>query len=44
VDKIAVFRQGRIIDIVRTSEVSGNDVVALITGLDKKNKEVNEYI
>ena len=44
VDKIAVFRQGRIIDIVRTNEVSGNDVVALITGLDKKNKEVNEYI
>ena len=44
VDKIAVFRQGRIIDIVKTNEVSGNDVVALITGLDKKNKEVNEYI
>ena len=44
VDKIAVFRQGRIIDIVKTDEVSGNDVVALITGLDKKNKEVNEYI
>ena len=43
-DKIAVFRQGRIIDIVKTNEVSGNDVVALITGLDKKNKEVNEYI
>ena len=44
VDKIAVFRQGRIIDIVKTNEVSGNDVVALITGLDKKNKKVNEYI
>ncbi len=44
VDKIAVFRQGRIINIVKTNEVSGNDVVALITGLDKKNKEVNEYI
>ena len=44
VDKIAVFRQGRIIDIVKTNEVSGNDVVALITGLGKKNKEVNEYI
>ena len=43
VDKIAVFRQGRIIDIVKTNEVSGNDVVALITGLDKKNKKVNEY-
>ena len=44
VDKIAVFRQGRIIDVVKTSEVTGNDVVALITGLDKKNREVGEYI
>ena len=44
VDKIAVFRQGRIIDMVKTNEVSGNDVVALITGLDKKNREVGEYI
>ena len=44
VDKIAVFRQGKIIDIVKTNEVSGNDVVALITGLDKKNSEVGEYI
>ena len=44
VDKIAVFRQGRIIDIVKTNEVSGNDVVALITGLDKKNRAVGEYI
>ena len=44
VDKIAVFRQGKIIDIVKTNEVSGNDVVALITGLDKKNREVGEYI
>ncbi len=44
VDKIAVFRQGRIIDIVKTNEVSGNDIVALITGLDKKNKEIKEYI
>ena len=44
VDKIAVFRQGRIIDVVKTCEVTGNDVVALITGLDKKNREVGEYI
>ena len=44
VDKIAVFRQGKIIDIVKTNEVSGNDLVALITGLDKKNREVGEYI
>ena len=44
VDKIAVFRQGRIIDVVKTSEVTGNDVVALITGLDKKNREVGQYI
>ena len=43
VDKIAVFRQGRIIDVVKTSEVTGNDVVSLITGLDK-NREVGEYL
>ena len=40
VDKIAVFRQGKIIDIVKTNEVSGNDVVALITGLNKKTEKL----
>ena len=44
VDKIFAFRQGRIIDVVKTSEVTGNDVIALITGLDKKQGSWRIYL
>ena len=37
VDRIFVFRQGQIVAALNTAEVSGNDVVAMITGVDKKN-------
>ena len=35
VDRIVVFRQGKIVGVVDTKVVSGNDVVAMITGVDK---------
>ena len=36
VDRIFVFRQGRIVGALNTREVSGNDVVAMITGVDQR--------
>ncbi len=43
VDRIFVFRQGRIAGVVRTHEVSKNDVVAMITGVDQKSDEEPSY-
>ena len=38
VDRIVVFRQGRIAGVLNAKEVSGNDVVAMITGVHEQQK------
>ena len=43
VDRIFVFRQGRIVGVLNTAEASKNDVVAMITGVDQKNGDELGY-
>jgi len=38
VDRIVVFRQGRIAGVLNAKEVSGNDVVAMITGVHEQQQ------
>ena len=44
VDRIFVFRQGRIVGVLNTNEASGNDVVAMITGIDNRVSEETTYV
>jgi ABC-type sugar transport system, ATPase component len=44
VDRIVVFRQGRIVKSVKTKETDGNEIVSLITGIDQKIHEGASYI
>jgi len=44
VDRIVVFRQGRIVGILDAKKASGNDVVAMITGVDQGVHENASYI
>ena len=44
VDKIAVFRQGRIVGMLDSSQTSGNDVVSMITGVDQYSPETTSFI
>lgn len=44
VDKVVVFRQGRIAGIRNTSETDGNEIVSLITGADQGVHENASYI
>ena len=44
VDKIAVFRQGRIVAMLDAKKTSGNEVVAMITGADQGVHEGASYI
>lgn len=44
VDRIVVFRQGRIAGVLKTSEATGNDVVAMITGVVQGSNEHASYI
>ena len=39
VDRIVVFRQGRIAGVLNAKEVSGNDVVAMITGVHEQQQQ-----
>jgi len=39
VDRIVVFRQGRIAGVLNAKEVSGNDVVAIITGVHEQQQQ-----
>ncbi len=44
VDRIVVFRQGRIVGILDARKASGNDVVAMITGVDQGVHDNASYI
>ena len=44
VDRIAVFRRGRIAGVLDAKTASGNDVVAMITGVDQGVHEGASYI
>ena len=44
VDRIVVFRQGRIAGVLNAQEASGNDVVAMITGVDQGVHDNASYI
>ena len=44
VDRIVVFRQGRIAGVLDAKTASGNDVVAMITGVDQDVHENASYI
>ena len=44
VDRIVVFRQGRIVKSLKTKETDGNEIVSLITGIDQKIHEGASYI
>jgi fructose transport system ATP-binding protein len=44
VDRIVVFRQGRIAGVLNAKEASGNDVVAMITGVDQGVHDNASYI
>ena len=44
VDRIVVFRQGRIAGVLDAKTASGNDVVAMITGVDQGVHEDASYI
>ena len=44
VDRIVVFRQGRIAGVLNAKTASGNDVVAMITGVDQGVHEDASYI
>ena len=44
VDRIVVFRQGRIAGVLDAKEASGNDVVAMITGVDQGVHQNASYI
>ena len=44
VDRIVVFRQGRIAGVLNSKEASGNDVVAMITGVDQGVHDNASYI
>ena len=44
VDKIAVFRQGRIVGMLDAKKTSGNEVVSMITGVDQDVHEGASYI
>lgn len=44
VDRIVVFRQGRIVGVLDAKEASGNDVVAMITGVDQGVHDNASYI
>ena len=44
VDRIVVFRQGRIAGVLDAKQASGNDVVAMITGVDQGVHDNASYI
>ncbi|MEE2775111.1 MAG: ATP-binding cassette domain-containing protein [Pseudomonadota bacterium] len=44
VDRIIVFRQGRIVGVLNADEASGNDVVAMITGVNKTTDEATTIL
>ena len=44
VDKIWVFRQGRIVGEVETAKTDGNEIVSLITGVKQGVHEQASYI
>mgnify|MGYP001358678704 CR=1 FL=1 len=44
VDRIFVFRQGKIAGVLDSSKASGNDVVAMITGVHQPNSEEPNYV
>lgn len=44
VDRIVVFRQGQIVGILDAKKASGNDVVAMITGVDQGVHDNASYI
>ena len=44
VDRIVVFRRGRIAGVLDAKTASGNDVVAMITGVDQGVHEGASYI
>ena len=44
VDRIVVFRQGRIAGVLDAKTASGNEVVAMITGVDQGVHKDASYI
>jgi len=44
VDRIVVFRQGRIVGELDTDKTSGNEVISLITGVNQGGNENKSYI